>query len=356
MAPKTPAEESTQLLVTASPHIHSAVTVEKLMWAVVIALAPALAGSVYFFGIKALKIIILSTAAAVVFDGLGQRLMGRKVTVWDGSAAVTGLLLAANLPPDVPWWLPVIGAAFATIVAKQLFGGLGHNFINPALAGRAFLTASWPTLMTTRWLAPRLGTVSGLGPAGLRLCTDAVTTATPLNVLKNGERLLAPGCEPAQLWQELQSWPVIKRLFLGNVGGSLGETSALLLLLGGILLIILRVIDWRIPVSYLVTVAILVLILPGPKTAPLQYLLFHLFSGGLILGAFYMATDYVTSPLTHKGRLIFGLGCGTLTVLIRRWGGYPEGVCYSILLMNVATPLIDRLVRTRLFGRRKEPR
>jgi electron transport complex protein RnfD len=338
------------LTVSAAPHITAPVTVSKLMWAVVIALLPAFAGSIYFYGLRALLITSLSTISALLFDALGQRLFGRKITVFDGSAALTGLLLGFNLPPAVPWWIPVVGSAFATLVAKQFFGGLGHNFINPALAGRAFLVASWPTQMTTTWLAPRGGLLSGLSPEALKIATDAVTTATPLNVLKNGARMVLPGNDPQLLFQQLQSWPVLKRLFLGTTGGCIGETSALLLLIGGIFLIALRVIDWRIPVSYLLTVAALVLVLPGNKAGILNYTLFHLLSGGLMLGAFYMATDYVTSPLTSKGRVIFGIGCGILTVLIRLWGGYPEGVCYSILLMNVATPLIDRLTPTRVFG------
>jgi electron transport complex protein RnfD len=343
-----------RLLVTASPHLRSPVNTRMLMWAVVIAMLPALGGSIYFFGVKALWVILLSTASAVGFDVLGQLMFGRKPTPLDGSAAITGILLAFNLPPNVPWWLPIVGSAFAVIVCKQMFGGLGHNFINPALGARAFLMVSWPTHMTTLWLKPAGQTVSGLDPATFSRCTDAITSATPLNVLKNGAKLVQEGCDPRLLWDQIQSWPVLKKLFVGTVGGSLGETSALLLLVGGVFLLVTRVIDWRIPLSYLATVLVLALVLPGHKAGPLQYGLFHLLSGGLILGAFFMATDYVTSPLTGKGRLIFGIGCGVLTVLIRLWGGYPEGVCYSILLMNVAAPLIDRFTRPRLFGARKE--
>lgn len=343
-------EERAHLLVTVSPHLRSSITVAHLMWAVVIALLPALGGAIYYFGVKALLVIVISTAAAILFDALGQLMFNRKITIDDGSAAVTGLLLAFNLPPNVPIWLPIVGAAFATVVVKQFFGGLGHNFVNPALAARAFLVASWPTQMTTSLLAPHSGNIPGLSPLALKLCTDAVTTATPLNVLKQGTKFLLPECNPRLLYQHLQSWATIKNLFFGNIGGSLGETSALLLLFGAIFLIVTKVIDWRIPLSYLLSVALLVIILPGHKTAILNYTLFHLLSGGLLLGAFYMATDYVTSPLTHKGRVIYGIGCGVLTVLIRLWGGYPEGVCYSILLMNVATPLIDRLTLPRVFG------
>ncbi|MEO0068837.1 MAG: RnfABCDGE type electron transport complex subunit D [candidate division WOR-3 bacterium] len=345
-------EQKSNLLVTASPHIFSPVNVSKLMWAVVFALLPAFAGSIYFFGLRALLIVLISTFSAVLFDAVAQLLFGRRVTIGDGSAVITGILLGFNLPPNVPWWLPVAGSGFAMVVAKQFFGGLGHNFINPALAGRAFLVASWPTQMTTSYLAPRGGLIPALSQDALKVCTDAVTSATPLNVLKQGSKLVLPGCDPRLLYEQLQSWSTLKRLFFGNTGGCIGETSALLLLIGGILLIAMKVIDWRIPLSYLLTVAGLVLILPGNKANLLNYTLFHLLSGGLMLGAFYMATDYVTSPLTHKGRVIFGIGCGILTVVIRLWGGYPEGVCYSILLMNVATPLIDRLTLPRVFGTR----
>lgn len=343
-------EQKSTLLVTASPHILSSVNVSKLMWVVVFALLPAFAGSIYFFGLKALLIVLISTISAVLFDAFGQLLFGRKVTIDDGSAVITGILLGFNLPPNVPWWLPVAGSVFATVVVKQFFGGLGHNFINPALAGRAFLVASWPTQMTTSYLAPRGGLIPGFSQDALKICTDAVTSATPLNVLKQGSKLVLEGCKPQELYEHLQSWSTLQRLFFGNTGGCIGETSALLLLIGGVILIAIKVIDWRIPLAYLLTVAGLVVILPGHKAGILNYTLFHLLSGGLMLGAFYMATDYVTSPLTHKGRLIFGIGCGVLTVLIRLWGGYPEGVCYSILLMNVATPLIDRLTLPRVFG------
>jgi len=206
-------ENRPTLQVTASPHITSPVTVNKLMWAVVFALLPAFAGSIYFFGLRALIITLLSVISALLFDALGQRLFGRKITLFDGSAVLTGILLGFNLPPNVSWWMPVAGSAFAMLVAKQFFGGLGHNFINPALAGRAFLVASWPTQMTTSWLAPRGGVISGLPASALNICTDAVTTATPLNVLKQGAKLVLPGCNPTNLYEQLQSWTTLKSLF-----------------------------------------------------------------------------------------------------------------------------------------------
>ena len=339
-SPPQAARPLPRFVVSASPHIHSAASVKRIMWVVVAALVPALAGSVYFFGLRALWLVALCVISAVVSDSLAQLAFGRKMSPADGSAVITGLLLAFNLPPGVPWWIPVVGAAFATVVVKQFFGGLGHNFMNPALAARAFLMVSWPTYMTSLWAKPASGTLSGL---------DAISGATPLALVRRAAEYV-PQDSVAAVIREANSLPVLKKLFLGNVGGCLGETSALLLLLGAAFLIALRVIDWRIPAAYIGTVILLALVLPGNRMTPW----FHVFSGGIILGAFFMATDYVTVPITPKGRVIFGFGCGVITMLIRLYGGYPEGCSYSILLMNVATPLIDRLVRPRLFGRRRK--
>jgi electron transport complex protein RnfD len=343
MAEAEAAAERNHLVVAASPHVRAQVTVRHLMWAVVISLLPALGGSVWFFGLKALLLVLLCVASALLFDALGQLAFGRKPTPFDGSAVITGVLLAYNLPPGVPLWLPIVGAAFAMVVVKQFFGGLGHNFINPALAARAFLMVSWPTHMTTMWLKPAGGPLSGL---------DAVSGATPLALVRRAAELAPAGMDPAELVRQANSLPLLKKLFLGNVGGCLGETSGLLLLLGGLFLIFARVIDWRIPASYIGTVALLALVLPNSHLAPW----FHVFSGGIMLGAFFMATDYVTSPVTGRGRIVFGIGCGIITMLIRLYGGYPEGCSYSILLMNVATPFIDRLTRPRLFGYAKKPK
>lgn len=316
-----------RIIVSASPHIRSDISIPKVMWTVVIALIPAFIGSVWFFGLRAVLLTALSIASAVLSEALTQKAFGRPITIKDGSAVITGILLAFNLPPGVPFWVPIVGSAFAIIIVKQLFGGLGYNFINPALAARAFLMISWPSLMTGRWLAPRTGYLAGF---------DAITQATPLNLLKNG---------PSSLIPHLNSLEVLKNLFFGNVGGCIGETSALLLLIGALILFVYKIIDYRIPLSYIATVFILTWVLPTPASP-----LFHLLAGGLILGAFFMATDYTTTPVTPKGRWIFGIGCGVITVMIRLWGGYPEGVSYSILLMNVTTPLIDRLTRPRRFG------
>lgn len=311
--------ENEQLVVSSSPHVRSESSVSGIMLDVVIALVPAVIAAAIFFGIRALFIIGISIATAVFTEALIQYLMKKPVTINDWSAVVTGLLLAFNLPPTAPWWLVVIGSAFAIAIVKQLFGGLGYNFLNPALAARAFLLASWPVRMTA-WVQPG---------------ADAVTTATPLAILKGTE---AAG----QL-------PSLMNMFVGNIGGTIGETSALALLIGAAYLLYKRVINWRIPFIYIATVGVLTWIL-GPDGAFTGQPLYHILGGGLILGAFFMATDYVTSPVTPLGQIIMGLGCGIITVVIRLYGGYPEGVSYSILFMNVAAPLIERYTVPKKFG------
>jgi electron transport complex protein RnfD len=336
-----------KLSVSPSPHIREGTDINTVMYAVVIAMIPASAGAVYFFGLRALTVILLAAASAVLTEAICQKAMKRRVTIADGSALVTGILLAFNVPPGVPYWLPVLGSAFAIGIAKIPFGGLGYNPLNPALAGRAFLMASWPVYMTANWIAPSRGTLSGI---------NAITTATPLWVYKYARGLLvAPNSGMDEISRatsylnELYSASSLKNLFLGNVGGCVGETSALLLLVGAAYLFIRRIITWRIPVSYIATVALLTWILGG-KAAFTGNPLFQILSGGLILGAFFMATDMVTSPITPRGQLIFGFGCGLLTSIIRIKGGYPEGVSYSILIMNITVPLIDRYTRPRRLG------
>ncbi len=323
-------------IVSVSPHIRSGHKTSTAMRVVILALVPALGFSTYLFGLRALLITIISIGAAVCSEMLLQRMLGKKITIGDGSAVLTGLLLAFNLPPGVPWWMPAVGSAFAIIFAKQLFGGLGYNFINPALAGRAFLMASWPSLMTKEWLSPVGGTLSGI---------DGMSAATPLSLLKNP----ANYGDPQVIIRQLNDFETIRNLFLGKIGGCIGETSVLFLLIGGLFLLFARIIDYRIVLGYLGSFALLAWVLPTEGSV-----LFHLFSGGLILGAFFMATDWVTSPITRKGRWIFGIGCGIITIIIRIWGGYPEGVSYSILLMNVFTPVIDRMTRERIFGEQRK--
>jgi len=324
-----------ELLVTSSPHIRSNESVQRIMLDVVIALVPAIIGSVYFFGINALKLILISVASSVFFEALIQKAFKRQITINDFSAVITGILLAFNLPASAPWWLPIMGSAFVIIVVKQLFGGLGSNFMNPALAGRAMLLTSWPAHMST---------FTGTRP-------DVVATATPLAIMKYG--MASDGAASATVEavtsassSQGAALPELWDMFIGNIPGAIGETSALLLLIGALYLIVRHVIDWKIPVFYIGTTFIMLVIL-GVDAELLPY---HMLGGGLILGAFFMATDYASSPVTPIGRIIFGIGAGILTALIRVKGGYPEGVSYSILLMNVATPLIEKFTQPRVFG------
>ena len=313
------------LSVSSSPHIRDAANTRGIMRDVIIALVPALLVSVYIFGLRALAVVFVSVSSAVFFEWAYRKGMKKPVTTGDLSAVVTGVLLAYCLPAGVPLWLPVIGAAFAIVFVKQLFGGLGSNFMNPALAGRAFLF-SWPRFMTT-WMAPHAYT------SLFNFGGDAVSSATPMASLHTG---VLPASS-------------LSDMFFGNIGGSLGEVSAAALLLGGVYLIFRRIISPRIPVSYLATVAVLALVFPKGGDA-VTWMLYNLLGGGLMLGAIFMATDYATSPVTHKGQIIFGIGCGLLTVFIRYFGSYPEGVSYAILIMNACVRLIDRNTQPRRFG------
>lgn len=303
-------------LVSANPHIRAAASIETIMYDVIIALLPACVAGFFFFGLRALVTVVLSVSSCLAAEWLFQRIAKRPCTIRDGSAVVTGLLLAMGLPYTVPFWLPVVGGFFAIIVVKQLFGGLGHNFMNPALAARAFLLASYPVQMTTWSL-------------------DAVSSATPLAQMKAGE--LAP------------TGTDYLHALLGFQGGSLGEVCAIAVIVGGVYLIARGVISWRIPVSFLATFFLLATMVKrtGLDTV---YPLYELLSGGLLLGAFFMATDYVSSPIHPKGRLIMGVGCGVLSILIRFYGSYPEGVCYSILIMNLVVPYIDKFTAPRVYG------
>ena len=296
-----------QLTVSLSPHVRSGATTRRIMLDVCLALLPAVIFAVYWFGFGVLLTVLLSVASAILSEFLMEKALRRPVTIDDGSAAVTGLLLALTLPAGTPWYVPVLGSVFAICIAKQVFGGLGDNFVNPALAGRAFLLASFPAAMTT-----------------YPLVADAVTSATPLS------------SEFAGSVDYLQA-------FIGRIGGCIGEVSTLALLIGAAYLLIRRVIDWRIPLSYLGTMALLTVIGGGD-------VLDSVLLGGTVLGAFFMATDYVTSPVTSWGRVIYGVGIGIINYTIRRWGAYPEGTTYAILLMNIAAPLIERFTRPRKYG------
>ncbi len=324
------------LVVSSSPHIHSPLDTQKVMGWVLAALAPAGLAGVYFFGVRAAAVMAVCVASCVIFEYLWEAATKRPNTVGDLSAAVTGLLLAYNLPPTIPFWMAVLGSLFAMIVVKQLFGGLGCNIVNPALAGRAMMLTSWPVPMTT-W------TVDGVsGPTPLALIKSGVAEQLPKLVDGVSASTSLAGGAAEQL-------PVLRDLFLGHVGGCIGETSSLALLIGFAILLYKDIIKWHIPVVYVATVAALSAAFGRPVSP-----LYEVLSGGLLLGAIFMATDYVTSPITKRGQIMFAVGCGLLTALIRKWGGYPEGVSYSILIMNLVVPLIDRATKPHIFGEVKK--
>ena len=316
-----------KLIASSSPHIRSKDNTRSIMLDVIIALLPALVMSIYVFGVRALTMVLVSVAACVFWEWAYRKLLKKPQSIGDLSAVVTGILLSFVCPVDLPWWVIIIGAFFSIVVVKQLYGGIGCNFLNPALAGRAFLLASYATWMTS-WAIPQIR-------------PDVTSAATPMAIMKEGTE---------EAFTTLMSNYSIGDMFLGKVGGSLGEVSALCLLVGGVYLLIRKVISWQIPVAYIGTVAILTLIAAPAGIDNVQYMLYNVFGGGLMLGAIFMATDYATSPVTKPGQLIFGLGCGLLTCFIRRFGSYPEGVCYSILIMNCTTWLLDKYIRPTIYG------
>ncbi len=324
------------LTISSSPHIRASHSTASIMRDVCIALAPALIFAVWLYGFRVLAVTAASVAACVFFEWGYRRMMKKDCTAGDWSAVLTGLLLALVSPPTVPYWVIVLGALFAIVVVKQLYGGIGKNFLNPALAGRALMMTSWASIMTA-WAKPHtwLSLTSNYTAEG---ALDGVTAATPLAALKSG---VLPE-------QSLLS------AFVGNVGGCIGEVSALLLLLGGIYLVVRKVISPRIPLCFIGTVAVLTFLFPKGGNDRLVWMVYQLFSGGLMLGAIFMATDYVTSPVTAWGQVIFGIGCGALTVLIRYFGGFPEGVSYAILIMNVTVGLLDKVGQPGRFGALKQ--
>ncbi|OPZ23826.1 MAG: Electron transport complex protein RnfD [Lentisphaerae bacterium ADurb.BinA184] len=332
--------DPSKLLVSSSPHIHDAKDVRGIMLAVVVALVPGCAAGVWFFGPRALLVLAVCAATCVGFEAVLCRLLGRPATIGDLSALVTGLLLGMNLSAGTPWWVCVIGSVIAIGLGKQVYGGLGYNLFNPALVGRVALLLAFPKILTT-WVPPVTGWWAGRVPEAL--AADGLTSATPLGLWKNSGTLLTQGGDYVQL-------------LVGNRPGCLGETSAIALVLGGLYLIWKGHIRWQVPVAFIGTVALFTgIVYAGHRgTAPTP--LFHVLSGGLLLGAIFMATDMVTTPMGKLGGVLFGVGCGLVTCVIRCYGGYPEGVSFSILLMNALTPLIDRLTARRPFGdvRRKE--
>jgi Na+-translocating ferredoxin:NAD+ oxidoreductase subunit D len=324
-----------QLTISGSPHVHGTDSVSKIMWGVVIALIPATLVSFWFFGIGALLVTAISILTCLLTEYLIQKfLLKEKPAISDGSAMITGVLLALNVPSNLPWWMVIIGAVVAVGIGKMSFGGLGRNIFNPALVGRVFLLISFPVAMTS-WPLPISNRLA---------ITDAITGPTSLGIIKEG---LGQGQALDQLMTQVPSYA---DMLIGNMAGSLGEVSAIAILLGGLYMLIRKIITWHIPVSYILTVfvfsGILYLIDPSYFLDPV----FHLLAGGLMLGAVFMATDMVTSPMTPAGMLVFGIGCGLLTVIIRIWGAYPEGVSFAILIMNAFVPLINKGFKPKKFG------
>ena len=319
------------LIVSANPHIRDKSSVTKIMHTVNLTLLPAVFASWWFFGFKAIILILVAVVSCVITEAAIQKFRKKPVTVYDGSAILTGILLGLNVPANLPWWILALGSFFAIAIAKQAFGGLGFNIFNPALIGRAFMVASWPVQMTSNdyWTDPVTGSTM-----------DAISSATPLNLVKTA---LKDGStkETVEILADkgVSYWD----LFTGNVSGCIGETSFLALLIGVIVLIILGYVNWRVPLFYIGTVFVLTWLMGYDPV-------FHILAGGLALGAFYMATDMVTSPISNKGNIIFAVGLGLFTVAIRIWGGYPEGVSYSILLMNCTVPLINKFTVPKKFG------
>ena len=312
--------QHTNLIVSSAPHVNNPVDTKSIMRDVVIALCPALLVAIYVFGARALILTAVCVAACVLFEAATRKILNRPQTIGDWSAVVTGVILAFNLPVSMPLWMAIIGCFVAIVIVKQVFGGLGQNFANPAIVGRIVLFVGFATPMTNWVVTSRMSSVI------LQNAADATTGATPLG-----------------LWAAGKAVPSNLDMFLGTINGSMGEISALALLIGGCYLLWRKVITPEIPVAMLGTIAVMAILMH-------QDPIFHIFAGGAMLGAFFMATDYVTSPITGKGKIIFGIGCGILTMLIRRFGSYPEGVSFAILLMNILTPHIDRWTRTHING------
>ena len=353
--------------ISSAPHFHENVSVKSVMWQVVIALIPALIFSIYFFGFISLFLTIIAIAAAILSEAAIQKFRKVPLTITDGSAVITGILVAYNVPSTAPWWIVAIGSIFAIAIGKQAFGGLGHNPLNPALLARAFLVASWPNYMTAGFVSTKLGSINGINVQNFSgKVANLITGATPLSLLKSlknpdfiatlGDNLEQGKLIGETIYSNLIGYKALQNLFWGNVGGVLGETSVIALLIGAAYLAYKHIIEWRIPTFYISTVFILTYIFGGNNglfSASVLVSFFHIFSGGLILGAFFMATDMVSSPITKTGRILFGIGCGIITVLIRLKGGYPEGVSYSILIMNLFVPLLDKLCVPKFFGAKK---
>lgn len=323
-------EEKKLFKVTSNPIVRTPRSSDKIMLDVIIALVPALGVGAYMFGMNVAILLVVNVACCVIFEWAYRKLMKKNTSVGDLSAVVTGVLLTCVMPSAAPWWLGIIGSFFAIIVVKQLYGGIGKNFLNPALAARAFLSAAYAAYMTA-WAVPSV----------MRdVVVDATTMSTPLSYMHTGDAL--------------PEYFNFLNMFLGGIPGSIGEVSALALLVGAAYLLIRKVITWRIPVTFIGTVAVLTLVFGKEGYSNVDWMLYNVLSGGLILGACFMATDYSTSPVNLNGQLIFGVGCGAITVLIRYFGSYPEGVSYAILIMNCCTWALDKATRPRQFGMSRE--
>lgn len=320
---KDPMTKNEARFVSLAPHIRSNDSVKKIMLDVIIALIPAMIASVYFFGMRSIALIATCVISSVLTEYITQKALKKTIQVKDLSSVVTGILIALNMPQSFPLWMAAFGSVFAILIVKECFGGIGFNFMNPALAARLVLMASWPKQITDY-----------VSPDVLKGSVDAVSSATPLQIISSGD---------------LTNLPALKDMFMGNIGGVIGETSAIALLIGFVYLVIRKVISWEIPVIYVATTAVFLIIFGIPA----NFVPYELLAGGLLLGAIFMATDYTTNPINKKGRLIFAIGCGLLTALIRVKASLPEGVSYAICLMNLATPLIDKLTVTSAYGEAK---
>ncbi len=320
---KDPMTKNEARFVSLAPHIRSNDSVKKIMLDVIIALIPAMIASVYFFGMRSIALIATCVISSVLTEYITQKALKKTIQVKDLSSVVTGILIALNMPQSFPLWMAAFGSVFAILIVKECFGGIGFNFMNPALAARLVLMASWPKQITDY-----------VSPDVLKGSVDAVSSATPLQIISSGD---------------LTNLPALKDMFMGNIGGVIGETSAIALLIGFVYLVIRKVISWEIPVIYVATTAVFLVIFGIPA----NLVPYELLAGGLLLGAIFMATDYTTNPINKKGRLIFAIGCGLLTALIRVKASLPEGVSYAICLMNLATPLIDKLTVTSAYGEAK---
>jgi len=354
----TPHKHRQHKIVSVSPHIHDSTSVNSVMWNVVVALMPALLAGIIFFGYNAIFLTFYSVIAACLTEAAIQYLRKKPITIHDGSAVVTGILVGFNVHAGVPWWLPMLGSVFAIAVGKHAFGGLGNNIVNPALIGRAFLVASWPSKMTSGWVSANGGSFNGIIERLQAGLPEQITSATPLAALKTLksptflEYLADNGGQNVQdIFIKLTDFSTLLNLFWGNIAGCIGEVSVAALLLGAMYLLYKNIVEWRIPFFYIATVFVLTYFWGGiGGSLSFSVPLFHVLSGGLMLGAFFMATDLVTSPVTKKGRIIFAIGCGVLTTTIRVVGGLPEGVTYSILIMNLFVPLIDKYTFPTPFG------